>query len=93
VAAVLTEDRRIEACRGVSEESFIIISEEKLQYFFFLTFKMLTRNQKRNLPESCDVLRDTFKACLQNCEKRLLASSRLPLCPHGTIRLSLNGFS
>jgi hypothetical protein len=32
-------------------------------------------------------------ACSQSCEKRLLASSCLSVCPHRTTRLSLNGFS
>jgi hypothetical protein len=39
------------------------------------------------------ISRSNFKARLQNCEKRLLALSRLSVCPHGTNRLPLLGFS
>jgi len=34
----------------------------------------------------------TFQASSQHCEKRLLASSCLSVCPHGTTRLSLQPF-
>jgi hypothetical protein len=34
-----------------------------------------------------------FKACLQNCEKRLLLSACLSVHPHGTTLLQLDGFS
>jgi len=34
-----------------------------------------------------------FLARAQNSGKRLLASSRLSICPHGTTRIPLNGFS
>jgi hypothetical protein len=34
-----------------------------------------------------------FKRVSKNCEKRQLASSCLSVCPHGTTRLPLDGFS
>ena len=34
-----------------------------------------------------------FKARSQNFQKRLLAASYLSVCPHGTNRLPLDGFS
>jgi len=44
--------------------------------------------------ELCIIFR--FKACWQNCEKLLLASSSLSVCPsvrsHGTAWFSLDGF-
>jgi hypothetical protein len=37
--------------------------------------------------------KSVFRLFSQNCEKRLLASSCLSFCQHGTTRLSLDGFA
>jgi hypothetical protein len=44
----------------------------------------------------CFFFRSTVQALFlgeQNCEKRLLAESCLPVCPHGTTRLPLDSWS